>query len=239
MLQTVIENAVPAPPGMGSQLSESGPDRELAKNEFLFEANDLKTCIYRVETGGLRITAARPDGTTELVEHALAGDLVGLGFLERHAVSAHAVVHTTVSEIPLSDMEHITHLDPVAKARLDAAVEREFIYRRDSLVRAGQESTTVRLAALLCALSSRNGREGLDSTVLENDLECAVVADYLSVSLDVLALALAQLKMRGLIEPADAGRLQIKDLQGLSELAGQDSCELLQSDLPRGRRRLR
>ena len=59
--------------------------RSLARNELLFEAGDIKSNVYRVETGALCIYRTCPDLTIEIIEHALAGDIVGMGFLERHA----------------------------------------------------------------------------------------------------------------------------------------------------------
>ncbi len=53
--------------------------RNLSRNELLFEAGDIKTKIYRVETGALCIYRTRPDLTIEIVEHVLAGDLLRYG----------------------------------------------------------------------------------------------------------------------------------------------------------------
>lgn len=237
MLPTVDDCAVLVLPGMAA--TRTGPEftRKLARNDILFDVNDLKTAIYRVETGVLCISAVGADGRVEVVEHALAGDIVGLGFLERHAVSAHATVTTTVTEMPLHDIDRLALLDPTIKSRLDAAVEREFIYRRNSLVHAVREHSLVRLASLLCALSGQNGSEGRDPELLDNDIECAAIADHLSISLDALSLGLRQLKMRGLIEPAEGGRLRIKNLPRLLDLSNQEPETRLQSDLPSGLRK--
>jgi CRP/FNR family transcriptional regulator len=208
------------------------PFRNLARNELLFETGDLKTDIYRVETGALCIFTKRPNLTTEVIEFALAGDLVGMGFLERHATSARAAVDTKVKCFPRDAMERLTGDDVRAKARLDDAVQREFAFRRDRLVNAGRARPLVRLAAFLIAVSHRNGEEGRDPMLIDDTLNCAVVADYLGVSIDMLALLLVQLETRGLVRPASKYDLRIVDLDRLEALASESSQALLQSDLP-------
>jgi CRP/FNR family transcriptional regulator len=194
----------------------SAPVRKLMRNEILFEAGDIKTSLYRVETGVLCIYAARPD---QAIEFALAGDLVGMGFLERHATSARATVETKVKCFPLADVDRLTARDARAKARFDAAVQREFTFRRDSLVRAGRERPVMRLAAFLLAVSSRNREEGRDPTIVDDALDCAVIAQYLGLSVDLLALALVQLEMQGLVQTAPRRGLRLNDLAALEAIA--------------------
>jgi CRP/FNR family transcriptional regulator, anaerobic regulatory protein len=197
----------------------SAPIRKLVRNEILFEAGDIKTSLYRVETGALCVYATRPDLKIEVIEFALAGDLVGIGFLETHASSARATVETKVRCFALADMDRLIARDERAKARYDAAVRREFAFRRDSLVKASRERPVMRLAAFLIALSSRNREEGRDPTVIDDALDCTVIAQYLSMSVDLLALALVQLEMRGLVQPAPHRGLRLNDLVALEAIA--------------------
>ena len=86
ILDEVASSAQPVAPSK-LDFDADAPVRSLARNELLFEAGDLKTGLYRVEAGVLRIYTARPGAEPDVVEYALAGDLVGMGFLERHAVT--------------------------------------------------------------------------------------------------------------------------------------------------------
>lgn len=98
--------------------------RSLQRNEVLFEAGDLKSHLYRIETGALCIYVTHPDKTREIIEFALAGDVVGMGFLERHATAARAVVDTKVRCLALDEIDRLTAEDARAKSRFDDAVER-------------------------------------------------------------------------------------------------------------------
>lgn len=209
------------------------PARTLARNEILFEAGDLKTHLYKVEAGALCVYETRPDGSVEVIEFALAGDVVGMGFLERHAVNARAAVDTTIRCLSLDALSQLATQDQRAQERFDHAVQREFAYRRDYMVTAGRFKPLVRLAAFLQAVSQQNAQEGHDPTLIDDTLECAVVADYLGVSVDVLGSELVELEKRGLIQPASDHGLRITDPVRLRKLAEEDGhVEMLQSDLP-------
>jgi CRP/FNR family transcriptional regulator len=200
-------------------LEADAPTRTLACHEVLFEAGDVKEHLYRIETGALCIYSVRPDFTYEVIEFALAGDLVGMGFLERHAVSARATVDTTVKCLPLDAADNIGIHGERAKKRFDDAMRREFASRRDSLVAAGRANAVERLASFLMAASHRNGQEGRDPTLIDGALDSAVVADYLGCSVDLLALTLVRLEMQGLVETAPNHALRLTDLKALEVVA--------------------
>jgi CRP/FNR family transcriptional regulator len=208
------------------------PVRTLARDESLFEPGDLKTHLYKIEAGAICVYSARPDLGFEVIEYALAGDLVGMGFLERHATGARAAVETKVKCFPLEAMSRLAEQDERAKSRLDEAVQREFAFRRDSLVNAGRDRPLIRLAAYLTAVSRGNRHEGRDPTLIDGAVNCAVVADYLEISVDLLALALVQLEMQGLVQTAPRGGLRLVDIDRLEAMANDTAAVQLQSDLP-------
>jgi len=109
--------------------------------------------------------------------------------------------------------------EPGANDLADDPIHREFALRRDRLVEAGRGKPIVRLAAFLSALSHRNRLEGRDPAVIDDNLDCAVIADYLGLSLDLLVLSLMQLKLRGLVEAAPDRAIRITDLSALEVVA--------------------
>ncbi|MBY0558655.1 Crp/Fnr family transcriptional regulator [Hyphomicrobium sp.] len=198
---------------------EAGKIRTLARDELLFETGDLKTNVYRVEAGALCISCTRRDGTMEIVEYALAGDVVGMGFLERHACSARASVKTVVRCFRLDATDKLIASDAHNKARFDEAVEREFVFRRESLARSSRNQPMVRLAAFLTAVSQRSHAEGGDPTFIDDTVNCGVIADFLGLDIEALTIALTQLEARGLIEAAPPHGLRLKDLSALKAVA--------------------
>lgn len=235
MLSLVIDDigsAVLAPVLAVQDLETSPPLRTLQRNEILFEAGDLKTHLYRIETGAICIYVTHPNKTREIIEFALAGDVVGMGFLERHATSACAVVETKVICLGLDEIDRLTAEDVRAKSRFDDSVEREFALRRDYISTMGASRPLVQLAAFLTAVAHQNENEGRDPTVIDDTLECAVVAGYLGISVAQLAEMLVELEELGLIEPAPHHGMRIVDMERLEALSDEIADPLLQSDLP-------
>jgi CRP/FNR family transcriptional regulator len=78
----------------------------------------------------------------------------------------------------------------------------------------------------------QNENEGRDASVIDDTLECAVVAGYLGISVRQLAELLVELEARGLIEPAANHGMRIVDIERLEALSDEIADPLLQSDLP-------
>ena len=222
---SVESTAVPSVP-------KSGPlaVRSLARNERLFRAGEVKTNLYRVESGAVCIYATRPDLTLELIEVAGAGEVVGLGMIETHATNARAVVDTTVACYPVSDADRLLPKDDRTAARIADAVDREFTFLRQTRVEEGVGKPLVRLAAFLVTVSRQNALEGRDPTMIDDTLNCAVIADHLGMRLDVLALTLMQLESRGLVQPALDHGLRLLDIASLEALTS-DTAEAATFDI--------
>jgi CRP/FNR family transcriptional regulator len=123
--------------------------RELERNHILFEAGDDKTDLFRIERGMVCVFTVRWDGRRDIIEFAFPGDIVGLGFLAAHACSAQAVVATRVRCLPLDAADRIDPDDARAATRYNAAIAREFNFRRASLITGSRSRLVARLAALL------------------------------------------------------------------------------------------
>lgn len=190
----------------------------LATSEILFRPGDLKTHFYRVESGVVCVYQGPWQGHRATVEFCFPGDLVGLGFLERHTSTARAAVDTVVSCLPLDAMNDVIACDPLASARLGRAIEKEFESVRNFHLNLPLEPIN-RVAALLTSLSKANSREGRDPTSITDSLKCGVIADYLAMSVDELAGILIELEKRGIIERWPSGVLRLTDVDTLERLA--------------------
>jgi CRP/FNR family transcriptional regulator len=193
--------------------------RKLEHGEILIKKHDRKAHLYRVESGVLCVYDPRWNGHQAVIEFAFPGDFVGLGFLDHHTLSARAVVETKVACFPLGAMDRLVRGNARAEAKLAEAIEREFEERKASLIEAGRQRPIERVAAFLVAVSRNNTREGRDATVIAEAWPCKTVATFLDMSVDLLAVSLADLKSRGLIEAAVPDGIRVSDLDALEELA--------------------
>lgn len=198
-----------------------GPEpiiRALECDQMLFEAGDGKTNLFRIERGMICLFKVRWDGRRDVIEFAFPGDIVGLGFLATHTCSAQAVVETRVRCLPLDAADRIDPDDARAVARYNAAITREFDFRRASLVAGSRERPAARLAALLLVLSRRNGEEGRDPTLIDGLIDAEIVAGQLGLSIDQLALAAVQLEARGCVRAAPGHCMRLTNMQALEAM---------------------
>ena len=198
--------------------------RHLSLDDYLFHEGELKTHVYRLETGIICVTAPRLNGPPEMIETVFPGNLLGLGFLKRNIYNAKAVVESRVSCWPLSAIPALVEENATAQRRQAEATEGEFAHRRSAMVRLTQDHPVQRVAAFLVAVSRLNEVEGRDPNVISDKLHCGVVAKYLGLDIDTLAHALVELEARALVEQSPTGGLRLCDrekLDGITPTAWQ------------------
>ena len=203
-------------PGQGEEIVRGAfATRRLAIGEQLFRQNDLKQSIYRVQHGALCIYERRLHSGGVEIRYAYPGDWVGLGFLRFHAESARAMAKTMVDCLSLVAQDKLAVSDDKARLELDAAIEREFEYRRNALLQTAKSPMT-RVASFLLALSSINRHEGRDALLIEEPVEAMVI--HLGLAIDEIDSALTELGKLNLIEQASLKGWLLKDLDGLDAI---------------------
>ncbi len=216
---------IAAPPRIDESAEESAPAsasvRILRPNEVLFREGEEKSCLYRVDSGVVALYEQRWNERGAVIDFAFEGDLVGLGFLTTHACRARALVETRLTCLPLEAQSSAIGNNPKSQLKLDEAVEREFEFRRASLVESGRQSPLKRVAAFLVGLSRINAHEGRDPWLVGEQCPSGFIADLLGLTVDALAAHLIELEECGLIEACPPAGLQLKDIAALEEVASQ------------------
>lgn len=190
----------------------------VAANAFLFRAGDPRTHLYRVESGTICLYETRRSDRQSVIEFLFPGDYVGLGFLEKHHLSARALLDSTVTCVPIDALADVARTDPRAQAKLAQSVEREFEARRDELCDAGQRRPIERVAALLVTSARTNVQQGRAADLIKDSWKCGVIADLLQLTLDDLTAILVELERRGLIAAAGED-LRLTDIAALEAMA--------------------
>ena len=205
-------------PGDLAAATGDGGVHNLQANEFLFRPGDLRTHVFRVESGGICLYEGGQTDRKSVVEFLFPGDFAGLGFLEKHCLSARTLLDTSVTCLTLDEAAEVIRDDPKAKAKLATAIEREFEIRREELRGAGQRQPIERVAALLVTSARTNVQQGRSAELIEGSWRCGVIADLLRLSLEGLKAILLELQRRGFVE-ATAEGLRLTDIAALEALA--------------------
>jgi len=186
-------------------------------SEILFQAGEERA-LYRVERGAICHYMLWADGRHDVIEFAFPGDIIGLGHLRHHVSTAQAMVDTVVSLVSEEEFASALETDDRLSFRLAAAVEREFDHLRDRALSAEEQPAAARVANFLLAISSLNGPEGRDRTLISDDITAGFVAEKLDLSIEKLGAALLSLKKQGAVKETPAG-LRILNTETLQKLA--------------------
>jgi CRP/FNR family transcriptional regulator len=199
--------------------AEVGRDvRTLSAGDYLFREGEPRTHGFRVESGGICVYKTSGDGGRDVLEFAFSGDLIGLGYHDKHVASAQATTQTRVSCIPNTYQEPVVEKSGPAPSGDNTALECEAALIREAVDSACKVRPIERVAALFVTLSHFNSYEGRTPDIITDSLKCGVVAGYLNMSLDLLAAQLTELEAQGLIEPVANG-LRLTDLPALEKIA--------------------
>jgi CRP/FNR family transcriptional regulator len=172
-----------------------------------------------VESGAICLYETRRTDRQAVIEFLFPGDYVGLGFLDKHHLSARAMLDSTVTCMPIDALAEVARSDPRAQAKLAQSVEREFEARRDELCGAAvQRHPIERVAALLVTSARTNVQQGRPAELIKDSWKCGVIADLLQLTLDDLTAILVDLQRRGLIAAAGEDLLLV-DIPALDAMA--------------------
>jgi CRP/FNR family transcriptional regulator len=191
----------------------------LQAGDVLFRRTEPRTHLYLVERGTIALYRRRSARAHEIVEFAFAGDVVGWGFLPKHAFCAVALSTARVRLLELAAGEEIVRRSERSNRRYREAIARDFIARREELVAIYRGHPVHRVACLLLAISKLNRDEGRDPHLITDAVTCGSVAACLELDLDTLAQALKELQRMRLIAYSPPSGLQLTDFGGLCALA--------------------
>ena len=85
--------ARPMPPSAAVTLDDRlshAAVRRIAAKEHVFCEGDARDYVFRVEEGVIAVYKTLPDGRRQIIDFAYPGDLIGLGVLDEHVLSAQA-----------------------------------------------------------------------------------------------------------------------------------------------------
>ncbi|KAB2939969.1 MAG: helix-turn-helix domain-containing protein [Hyphomicrobium sp.] len=194
--------------------------RRLLAKEHVFCEGDDRDHVFRVEEGVIAVYKTLPDGRRQIIDFAYPGDLIGLGVLGEHVLSAQATVPSKVRCLSASALERIAETDAGLALKLYKSVCQELAATRSLLVTVGQRSAIERVAAFLVALHRRTATDG--STAVKLAMRRSDIADLLGLTIETVSRTLTKLRAMSVIDIGQGGtRVDLCDLPRLTELANE------------------
>jgi CRP/FNR family transcriptional regulator len=196
-----------------------GPARLFGSREQIFLEGDVKTHLYRIESGTVCLYKMLSDGRRQIIEFAFEGDFIGLGGSRTHTVGAEAVSPARLRCLPIEGVRRRVAGDPRFAVALYDVMGAELAEARDLLLTVGRRSAIERVAAFLHALARRNARKGRDPGVVELPMTRTDIGDFLGLTIETVSRTITRLKTTGVIRLEQSSRVRILDRARLAALA--------------------
>jgi CRP/FNR family transcriptional regulator len=196
-----------------------GSLRKLEGKEHVFCEGDPRIHVFRVEEGAIAVYKTMCDGRRRIIDFAYPGDLIGLGALEAHVLSAQAICPSRVRCLSATTLEAMAETDAALALKLYKSVSQELTATRSLLVTVGQRSAVGRVASFLLSLQRKSTAE--DDTV-QLAMRRSDIADLLGLTIETVSRALSKLRAMKIIEIALGGTtVVLRDAARLMELANE------------------
>jgi CRP/FNR family transcriptional regulator len=193
--------------------------RKLESKEHVFCEGDPRIHVFRVEEGVIAIYKTLCDGRRRIIDFAYPGDLIGLGVLDAHILSAQATCAAKVRCLSASTLEALAQTDAALALKLYKSVCQELTATRSLLVTVGQRSAVERVASFLLSLRRKNS-EDVDMVTLA--MRRSDIADLLGLTIETVSRTLSKLRAMGIIDVELGGTTVIlRDVARLSDLANE------------------
>jgi CRP/FNR family transcriptional regulator, anaerobic regulatory protein len=210
---------VSQPPTLDERLSHAAA-RRIAAKEHVFCEGDARDHVFRIEDGVIALYKTLPDGRRQIIDFAYPGDLIGLGVLDEHVLSAQATTAAKVRCLSAGALERMAESDAGLALKLYKSVCHELAATRSLLVTVGQRSAIERLAAFLLALHRRTAAGGSSTVTLA--MRRSDIADLLGLTIETVSRTLTKLRTMGIIDIEQGGtRVELCDLMRLADLANE------------------
>jgi CRP/FNR family transcriptional regulator len=194
--------------------------RKLESKEHVFCEGDPRIHVFKVEEGVIAIYKTLCDGRRRIIDFAYPGDLIGLGVLGEHILSAQATCPAKVRCLSASALEGLAETDATLALKLYKAVCQELAATRSLLVTVGQRSAVERVASFLLALHRKAPSEANDTVTLA--MRRSDIADLLGLTIETVSRTLTKLRSLGVIDVEQGGTtVKLCDVTRLVEMANE------------------
>lgn len=206
---------------------EEGP-QEWPKNSVLWEQGDIADCFYTISKGWACSFRDMEDGTRQVLDVYVPGDIVGLRefSFQTRITSVVMLSHVVLCSFPRDHLDAVFSRSLVLCNLMFMIISRDQAILLERLVNLGRRSARVKLAHFLVELSYRLRRT---NSYVENHLSLpltqSLLGDALGLSAVHVSRTFQEFRQEGLLSTGNS-HLELLDIKGLEAVAGFDAFYL-------------
>jgi CRP-like cAMP-binding protein len=184
-----------------------------SRNSEIFGENEPAEYLYKVVSGSVRTYKILNDGRRQVGGFYLPGDIFGLEFAARHALSAEAVSDCKIVVVKRSALNALAGRDASVAQELFALTGRE-LHRVQNRILLLIKNAQERVAGFLLEMAQR----GAPSDVIDLPMSRQDIADYLGLTIETVSRTLTSLESIAAIEVTTSRHIVLCNRSALSRL---------------------
>lgn len=199
-------------------------NRPLKKGDHLYRQNDEFRSVFAVRSGSFKSYVLSDTGQGRVTGFFLPGEIIGMdGIASKHyANSTQSLEHSSICEIPFSQLEKLSHQLPNLQHHFFAIMGNEIAKDQQIHTLLSSYSAEERTASFLLGLSSRYARVSLSPTRFLLPMTRSDIGEYLGLTVETVSRIFTALQKKGLIE-VNNREIEITNLEALRAIVGVDS----------------
>lgn len=195
--------------------------KRVANGESLVQSGSPLQYIYAVKSGMFKSVNHYDDGTEQVVDFHLPGELIGLEALHQGSFH-HTVValdNSSVCEMDIQAMERLSDQQIRYQQKLIQALSHKVNLDQYQALLVGAQNADQRVALFLMNIAGRFDQHGMPYQHFRLAMLRRDIANYLGLALETVGRVFKRLETQGLLKTQ--GRYtQLLDMPALARLAG-------------------
>jgi CRP/FNR family transcriptional regulator len=196
-------------------------NRPYQKGDHVYRQNDEFKSVYAVRSGSFKSYMLSGNGQGRVTGFYLPGEIIGMdGISSKHyANSTQSLEHSSICEIPFSQLEKLSHQLPNLQHHFFAIMGNEIAKDQQIHTLLSSYSAEERTASFLLGLSARFARISLSPIRFLLPMTRGDIGEYLGLTVETVSRIFTGLQKKNLIL-VNNREIEILDIEALKGVIG-------------------
>ncbi|PCI79120.1 MAG: Crp/Fnr family transcriptional regulator [SAR86 cluster bacterium] len=194
-------------------------NRPFKKGEHLYRQSDEFKSVYAVRSGSFKSYFLSDSGQGRVTGFYMPGEIIGMDGIASHkyANSTAALEHSSICEIPFSQLEKLSQELPSLQHHFFAIMGNEIAKDQQIHTLLSSYTAEERTASFLLGLSSRYARVSLSPTRFLLSMTRGDIGEYLGLTVETVSRIFTSLQKKGLIS-VNNREIELLNIENLREI---------------------
>lgn len=194
-------------------------NRPYTKGEHVYRQSDEFNSVYAVRSGSFKSYLVSDSGLGRVTGFFLPGEIFGMDGIssKQYASSTAALEHSSICEIPFSQLERLSQELPNLQHHFFAIMGDEIAKDQQIHTLLSSYTAEERTASFLLGLSTRYARVSLSPSRFLLSMTRGDIGEYLGLTVETVSRIFTSLQKKGLISVSNR-EIELLDIDGLRSI---------------------